>query len=76
MNTQGYWLPFRRSHTCGEMREQHAGETVRLMGWVQRVRDLGGLKFIDLRDRHGITQLIVDVENEELAKPAGQLRRS
>jgi len=44
------------------------------MGWVQRVRDLGGLKFIDLRDRHGITQLIVDVEKEELAKPAGQLR--
>ena len=74
MNTQGYWLPFRRSHTCGELTEHHAGETVRLMGWVQKVRDLGGLKFIDLRDRHGFTQLIVDVDNENLAKPAGQLR--
>jgi aspartyl-tRNA synthetase len=74
VSTPGYWIPFRRSHTCGELREQHAGETVRLMGWVQRVRDLGGLKFIDLRDRYGVTQLIVDVNDEALARPAGQLR--
>jgi aspartyl-tRNA synthetase len=74
VDTLGYWIPFERSHTCGELRKDNAGETVRLMGWVQRVRDLGGLKFIDLRDRYGITQLIVDVENESLAKPAGQLR--
>jgi aspartyl-tRNA synthetase len=74
MESEGYWLPFKRSHTCGDLREEHSGETVRLMGWVQRVRDLGGLKFIDLRDRYGMTQLIVDTEDEELAAPAGGLR--
>ena len=74
MNTQGYWIPFERSHTCGELRESNAGETVRLMGWVQRVRDLGGVKFVDLRDRYGVTQMIVDPENGELAKPARHLR--
>jgi aspartyl-tRNA synthetase len=74
VNTQGYWIPFERSHTCGELRESNAGETVRLMGWVQRVRDLGGVKFVDLRDRYGVTQIIVDPENGELAKPARHLR--
>ncbi len=74
MNTQGYWIPFERSHTCGELRESNAGETVRLMGWVQRVRDLGGVKFVDLRDRYGFTQIIVDPENGDLAEPARHLR--
>jgi aspartyl-tRNA synthetase len=74
VSKQGYWLPFSRSHTCGELNEHNDGDTVRLMGWVERLRDLGGLKFISLRDRYGTTQLIVDTESGELAEPAKQLR--
>lgn len=54
-----------RSHDCGSLRIQHAGETVTLSGWVQRVRKLGSITFIDLRDRYGITQLYL---NEELTE--------
>ena len=52
-----------RSHTCGQLRPDHAGQEIRLSGWVHRVRDHGGVLFIDLRDHYGMTQVVADPDS-------------
>ncbi len=65
----------RRTHTCGALRASNVGQQVILLGWVHRVRDLGSLLFIDVRDRHGVTQVLFgDDAPEELRAKAKRLR--
>ena len=65
-----------RTHTCGQLSLQEAGQTVTLAGWVQRIRKMGGMTFVDLRDRYGITQLVFsDDANAELCEKANALGR-
>ena len=56
-----------RSHTCGDLKAANAGETVRLSGWVHRVRDHGGVLFVDLRDHYGMTQVLADSDSPAFA---------
>lgn len=65
-----------RTHTCGELTIANVGSRVRLSGWVQRSRDLGGMTFIDLRDRYGITQLVFNMDSRaDLCQQARKLGR-
>ena len=65
-----------RTNTCGELNINHVGQEVTLCGWLQRSRDLGGMTFIDLRDRYGITQLAFNMEtNADLCNQARKLGR-
>ena len=63
-----------RTHTCGALRPDDVGADVVLLGWVHRVRDLGGLLFIDVRDRDGVTQVVFDKDDEALMVKAKRLR--
>ena len=66
----------RRTHTCGQLRESNIGENVVLNGWVDRRRDLGGVIFIEVRDRYGITQVVFEPTFNELAHQAAKELRS
>ncbi|MBO6101834.1 MAG: aspartate--tRNA ligase, partial [Opitutales bacterium] len=64
----------KRTHTCNELRLADAGKEVSLIGWVDTLRDHGGVQFLDLRDREGITQIVFHPDNAELFKQAQSLR--
>src|SRR4029077_21123947 len=65
-----------RTHTCGQLRPSDAGQPARLSGWVHSRRDHGHLIFLDLRDRHGLTQVIVDEESAPAAHEVASRVRS
>lgn len=67
---------YRRTHDCGSLRKENIGQKVTLSGWVNRRRDHGGLIFIDLRDRYGLTQIVFDPEKNPVAHSTGEKLRS
>lgn len=71
LTNMGDW---RRTHSCGELTEKNVGEFVTLMGWAQRRRDHGGVIFVDLRDREGITQIVMNESAPEARKIGDEIR--
>ena len=66
-----------RTHTCGQLTINNLGETISLAGWVQKSRDLGGTTFIDIRDRYGLTQLVLNEDTEAtLRENAAPIQRA
>ena len=65
---------WKRTHICNDLRIDHKGQEVSLLGWVQRTRDHGGLTFIDLRDRSGLVQIVFDPVDEDIHKQAQKFR--
>ena len=61
-----------RTHNCGQIRKENVGETVKIAGWIQTIRDLGGLVFLDIRDQYGITQVVIS-NNDELVDFASRI---
>jgi aspartyl-tRNA synthetase len=63
-----------RTHTCGELRPEHVGQSVTLCGWVNRRRDHGGLISLDMRDHYAITQIVINPEDKEMFAAAEKVR--
>ena len=61
-----------RDHNCGELNISNVGETVLIAGWIQKIRNLGSMKFIDLRDQFGITQIVIS-DNEKVQEKSKDL---
>ena len=76
MSTTRFLSEWKRTHTCGDLRREHVGDTVVLMGWVQNYRDHGGCIFVDLRDRYGLTQVKFDPAVDADAHAAADRLRS
>ncbi|MDR0550866.1 MAG: aspartate--tRNA ligase [Spirochaetaceae bacterium] len=67
---------YKRDHTCGELNAENSGKAVTLNGWVGKLRNLGGIFFIDLRDRYGITQIVVDEDSGSAARSVAETLRN
>jgi aspartyl-tRNA synthetase len=65
---------WQRTHYCGELRKEHVGQLVTVMGWVQKLRDIGNLIFVDLRDRAGTAQIVFSSEDQSLLEEAKKIR--
>src|ERR1700742_3836414 len=66
---------WQRTHTCGELREKHVGQTVVLNGWVNTFRTYNDQVFVDLRDRYGVTQVVFEADKPELSAVANEIGR-